>query len=74
VSEIIVIERVALFAQLLNHRLHIDGIPENDCIDDQIQAACLINLLFFQVAANFALIGKVDKLSKVMQLLAFVEL
>jgi len=59
---------------MLNHRLHIHGIPENDRVHHQIQAACLVNLLFFQVASNFALIGKMDKLPQIVDLLALIEL
>ena len=59
---------------MLNDRLHVDGIPENDRIDNQIETTCFINLRFFQVASYLPLISKMEKLPKIMNLLAFNQL
>jgi hypothetical protein len=46
----------------------------NYCADNQIQTTCLVNLPFFKVVSYLSLIGKVQKLPQIMNLLALIQL
>ncbi len=54
--------------------VHVDSVPDNHRIGQQIQAPCLIGLPFLIVLTHHSFAGKEEELPEIMELLTFVEL
>ena len=50
---VFILDGIALLAQLIQHRLDIEGVPQHDHIHDQAQGAKLILLSFLVALAQF---------------------
>jgi len=68
--QILVLYRVALGPQLRNYFLHIDRVPHDDRIGQQVQAAHDLLLGFFLFAAQYPVAPKPEPAPQGVQLLA----
>ena len=74
VSQIVVINWISFAPELIDHRLHVHGIPDHDGISGQVQATGLIVLFNFCLASDLAFIGDRKEPTEGVQGLALVEL
>ena len=56
-GEITLLHGIALLLELLHHGRHIDGVPRNDRVGDQIEAAGLMGQFLAPSAAQLAPVG-----------------
>lgn len=70
-GQVLVLYGVALGAQLRNHFLHIDGVPDRDGVGEQVQTANDLLLGFFLLAAQHAIAPEPEPTAQRVQLLAF---
>ena len=71
---IVFVEFVTFTLQLFDGGLHIDRIPNRNGVDDQIQAGCLIQLIFLMTLTDSSLIGDKDIAPEGVQGFAFIQL
>jgi hypothetical protein len=72
--QIVLLYGVALGTELVQDRLHIHRIPDNDRVRDEIETHRLISLGFFLLAANHPFVSHEEKISERMEGFPFVEL
>ena len=65
---------MAFVPELLYNLIDVDGIPNDDRIDDQVQSANLMEQLLILLRAQLRLIGKEQVSAQTMQCLALIEL
>jgi hypothetical protein len=73
-GKISLVEGIAFLLELRDSRGHVDGIPDNDGIGDQIQATGLMSQHLTTGMTQVALIRNHQECSEVVQRLAFVQL
>ena len=74
VDEVFFLDRISLTSQGVEGSLHIDRVPDDDSIGQEIQTSRLIGLAFFILLTHYPFAGKEEKLPQIMELLPFVEL
>src|SRR5712692_233099 len=74
VDEVFFLDRISLTSQGVEGSLHIDRVPDDDSIGQEIQTSRLIGLPFFILLTHHPFAGKEEKLPQIMELLPFVEL
>jgi hypothetical protein len=72
-SEVNGFRTVSLFAQVVDRALQVNGVPQNDCGDEQVQAAGAMALVFIGPVADLAETIEEYGTAKRILLLAFVE-
>ncbi len=73
-DEVFFLNRISLKSQGVEGRLHIDCVPDDDSIGQEIQTSRLIGLPFLIFLTHNPFAGKEEKLPQIVELLAFVEL
>lgn len=73
VGEVSGFRLVSLLAQVIDHALQVNSVPQNDCGDEQVQAAGAMPLVFIQPVADLAETIEEYSTAKRILLLAFVE-
>ena len=63
---------MAFVLELLHDLVDVDGIPNDDRIDDQVQSANLMEQLLILLRAQLRLIGKEQVSAQTMQCLALI--
>jgi len=61
-------------AELVEDAVGVDGVPDDDRVDDDRQTERLLALLVRRALANVSFVGVEDRAAQRMELLAFVEL
>ena len=72
VHEVFFLHRIALPAQGVESCLHIDGVPDDHGIGQEIQTSRLVSLPFFILLTHHPFAGKEEKLPQIVELLAFI--
>jgi hypothetical protein len=72
--KVFLLDRISLTAQSIQCGLHINRVPDNHRIRQQIQARRLVALSLLRFLRHHALPCKEEKFPQIMQFLAFVEL
>ena len=72
-SEVSGFRTVSLLAQVINRALQVNGVPQNDCGDEQVQAAGAMALVFIGPVADLAETIEEYGTAKRILLLALVE-
>jgi hypothetical protein len=67
-------DRVSLRAQLVEDRLHVDGVPQDDYVKDQAQRPELILLTLAVALTQFAALAVEDDASQAVPALPSVKL
>jgi hypothetical protein len=65
---------VPLGTQLVQHRLHVHGIPDDHGIGDHVETQRLVRLGFILLAPNHPFVTHKEKIAECMQCLPFVSL
>ena len=73
-GEVFFLNRIPLPSYGIQSSLHVDGVPNNHRVGQQIQTSCLIGLAVLIFLTHHAFAGKEEKLPQIMKLFAFVEL
>ena len=73
-GQIFFLYRIAFLLHGIQSGLHVDGIPHDDRVRQQIQTSCLIGLALLIFLPHHSFAGKEEKLPQIMELFPFVEL
>ena len=73
-GDVLLVHRLALGPELLDHRGHVDRVPGHHRVGHQVQAARLVPQLLLLLLPERALVGEQQELPQAVQGLALVEL
>ena len=73
-GQIFFLYRISFLLNGIQSGLHVDGIPHNDSVRQQIQTSRLIGLAVLILLRHHPFTGKEEKFPQIMEFFAFVEL
>src|SRR5216117_475132 len=73
-GQIVLLHGVAFSAELIQRRLHLHGIPDDNRVCNKIETSCLVGLSFFLFTTNHAFIRHKEKVPECVKGFAFIEL
>ena len=73
-GEVFFLNRIPLPSYGIQSGLHVDGVPDNHRVGQQIQTSCLIGLAFLIFLAYNPFACKEEEFAEIVELFAFVEL
>src|SRR5215510_13002662 len=73
-GQVFFLYRISFLLNSIQSGLHVDGVPHDDSVRQEIQTSRLIGLAILILLTHHSFAGKKEKLPQIMELFTFVEL